>query len=67
MKKENVDRMIVDIKLSSLEDLLRKAQDAHFDEIRDLYINEAIKYIDDWMIDRMTREEIDKYFERFEV
>lgn len=65
MKDKNVDRLIVDIKLSGIEDLLMKAQAAHFDEIRDLYLNEAIKYIGDWQLDRMTREEIDKYCERY--
>lgn len=65
MSKKDVDRLIVDIKLSGIEDLLLKAQEAHFDEVRDLYLNEAIKYIGDWQLDRMTREEIDKYCERY--
>lgn len=67
MEKSQTDALIVDIKLQGLESLLMYAQGSQYSEIRDMYLEEGLKYLQNWQNQRMFGETDIEYFNQSEI
>lgn len=54
MKREQRDALIVDMKLSSLMTLVESALLSDFHELKQMYLAEALSYIDEWQHARLV-------------
>lgn len=67
MKKQERDSLLTEIRLSSLTRLLEYAVSTEYTELKEMYLSEAIDYLDDWKESIRPVEEAKDIYRRYDI
>lgn len=65
MKNQKTDRILTAIRVESLTRMLEWALGSEYDELREMYVSEAIDYLDAWRGSIFDTEEEEQEFRHY--
>lgn len=67
MKNQKTDRILTAIRVESLTRMLEWALGSEYDELREMYVSEAIDYLDAWRGSIFDTEEEEEDFRHYGI
>lgn len=67
MKNQKTDRILTAIRVESLTRMLEWALGSEYDELREMYVSEAIDYLDAWRGSIFDTEEEEQEFRHYGI